>query len=161
VQFLRALSPATVLAVDVNPARLTFARELGAQSTLAGVGPSTAGELREATGGEGAEVVLDFVGVDATIATAVASVRPTGAFALVGAGGGTLRKPWYGGLPREAEVFTFQGSTVADAHEVVALADAGLVRSEVEVFAFDRVAEAYGRLEAGELRGRAVVTPEP
>ena len=79
---------------------------------------------------------------------------------LVVAAGGTLRKPWYGGLPREAEVFTFQGSTVADAHEVVALAEAGLVRSEVEVFGFDRVAEAYERLEAGELRGRAVVTPE-
>jgi propanol-preferring alcohol dehydrogenase len=99
------------------------------------------------------------VGTDATIAAGLAVVRPYGAFGLVGAAGGTLRRPWFGGLPRDADVFTFQGSSIADVTSVVALAEAGRIRSEVEVFPLARVADAYAALEAGALRGRAVVTP--
>jgi alcohol dehydrogenase, propanol-preferring len=163
VQLLRALSPARVIAVDTNPARLTVATELGAHRVLAGVdGPAglqTAAALRDATAGEGAHAVLDFVGVDATIAAGLASVRSFGAMALVGAGGGTLARPWFGNLPRDAEVFTFQGSAIADAQEVVRLAEAGVVRSEVDLFTLDQVPWAYHRLDRGDLRGRAVVMP--
>ena len=35
--------------------------------------------------------------------------RPYGAFGLVGAGGGTFAGPWFGGLPRDAEVFIVPG----------------------------------------------------
>ncbi|CAN5824978.1 NAD(P)-dependent alcohol dehydrogenase [soil metagenome] len=160
VQILRALSPATVVAVDTNPTRLELARQLGAHHALAGVGDTTTDDVRALTDGEGADAVLDFVGIDQSIQAGVAAVRRSGVFALVGAAGGTLRKPWYGHLPREADIFTFQGSDIADAHEVIALAEAGLVHSEVDVFAFDRVAEAYEALAAGTLRGRAVVTPD-
>ena len=86
-------------------------------------------------------------------------MRPTGAFALIGTGGGTFRWPWYGGLPREAEIFTFQGSTIAHAQAVIALAEAGLIRNEVDLFSMEQVVEAYEKLDRGELRGRAVVTP--
>ncbi|MBL7495158.1 alcohol dehydrogenase catalytic domain-containing protein [Frankia sp. CNm7] len=164
IQHLKACSPARVVAVDTSKARLVVARELGADDTVVGVGgePGEAGKvaglLREASGG-GAAAVLDFVGTDATIAAGIGAVRPTGAFGLVGSGGGTLRAPWYGGLPREAEVFTFQGSTIADARAVVALAAAGRIRSLVEVFTLDTVADAYRALDEGALRGRAVVTP--
>jgi propanol-preferring alcohol dehydrogenase len=160
VQLLRALSPARVVAVDTNPARLRLASELGAHDLVVGVDGDTAGTLRELTGGAGADVVLDLVGVDATVATGLSVVRSFGAFGLVGAGGGTFRRPWFGGLPRDAEVFTFQGSSIADAHEVVRLAEAGLVTSEVDTFGWDEVDDAYDQLAHGRLRGRAVVTPQ-
>ncbi len=150
VQLLRALTPARVVAVDTNPARLDLARELGADDVaddIAAVG--------------GAEVVLDFVGIDATIAAGLAAVRPYGAYGLVGANGGTFRRPWFGGLPRDAEVFTFQGSSIADVHAVVSLAEAGVIRSDVDTYPLSRVADAYAAMERGELRGRAVVTPDP
>ncbi|WP_026411825.1 zinc-binding dehydrogenase [Actinomadura oligospora] len=159
VQFLRALSGARVVAVDANPARLDLARELGADDAVPGVDDATAARIAELTGGRGADAVLDFVGVDVTIAAGVAMVRPAGAFGLVGASGGRLRAPWFGGLPRDGEVFTFQGSSIADVHEVVALAERGVVRNDVEVFPLDRVEEAYARLDKGDLRGRAVVQP--
>jgi propanol-preferring alcohol dehydrogenase len=149
VQLLRALTPARVVAVDTNPARLAVARDLGAHDVadhVRAVGP--------------VDVVLDFVGVDDTIAGALAAVQPYGAYGLVGAAGGTLRRPWYGGLPRDADVFTFQGSSLADVHAMVGLAEAGLVRSDVDRFPLSRVADAYAALESGELRGRAVVTPD-
>jgi len=160
VQYLRVLSPARVVAVDLNPARLAIARELGAHEVLAGVSASTTEDIRTLTDGEGAQAVLDFVGIDASIAAGLAALRKAGVFALVGAGGGTLQQPWFYALPHEAEIFTHQGGTISDTHEAIALAEAGLVRSEIEVFPMSRVAEAYEKLDRGELRGRAVVVPE-
>ncbi len=149
VQLLRALTPARVVAVDTNPARRDLARDLGAHDVAGDVG-----EVGDA------EVVLDIVGTDGTIAAGLAAVRPYGAFGLVGAAGGTLRRPWFGTLPRDAEVFTFQGSSLADVQAVVALAAAGRVRSDVDRYPLSRVADAYAALARGELRGRAVVTPD-
>jgi propanol-preferring alcohol dehydrogenase len=149
VQLLRALTPARVIAVDTNPARLDMARDLGADDVAEDV--AALGRV---------EVVLDFVGIDDTIAAGLAAVRPYGAFGLVGADGGTFRRPWFGGLPRDAEVFTFQGSSIADVHAVVTLAEAGLIRSTVDIYPLSRVAEAYAAMAHGELRGRAVVVPD-
>ena len=73
--------------------------------------------------------------------------------------GGTLRRPWFGGLPREATVTAVQGSTLADARAVIDLAAAGRVRVDVERFTLADVGEAYAALAAGRLRGRAVVIP--
>ncbi|HEX5945640.1 MAG TPA: alcohol dehydrogenase catalytic domain-containing protein [Acidimicrobiales bacterium] len=159
VQLLRALTPARVVAVDTNPDRRALALDLGAHEVIEDVGALGAG--RDAARGLGAvEVVLDFVGIDATIAGGLAAVRPYGAYGLVGSAGGTLRRPWFGTLPRDADVFTFQGSSLADVHAVVALAEAGLVRSDVDVFPLSRVGEAYAALDSGTVRGRAVVTPD-
>ncbi|MFC4906704.1 alcohol dehydrogenase catalytic domain-containing protein [Actinomadura gamaensis] len=159
VQFLRALGGARVVAIDTNPARLDHARELGADDALPGVDGGTAARVAELTGGRGADAVLDFVGADATIAAGVAMVGPAGAFGLVGAAGGGLRAPWSGTLPRDGEVFAFQGSSIADVREVVALAERGAIRNDVEVFPLDRVEDAYAALDKGSLRGRAVVRP--
>jgi alcohol dehydrogenase, propanol-preferring len=159
VQFVKAMSPARVVAVDVHQSRLDYARELGADETMTGVDANTVGHLREITGGEGAEVVLDFVGIDDTIATGLGATRSGGAFGLVGAAAGTFKGAWMSGLPKDAQVFTFQGSCISDQQAVMALAESGLIRSDVDVFPLDRVAEAYEALDTGQLRGRAVVTP--
>jgi propanol-preferring alcohol dehydrogenase len=161
VQFLRVLSPATVTVVDANPARLAYAIELGAHHTVEGVDPLTTRSLREITGSKGADAVLDFVGIDSTIAAGLSSVRTLGSFGLVGAGGGSLNQPLMGSLPRGGEMFTFQGGCISDIIDVISLVESGLVRNDVELFTFDRVAEAYEKMEHGELRGRAVVVPSP
>jgi propanol-preferring alcohol dehydrogenase len=116
----------------------------------------TAAAVRELTDGAGAEVVLDFVGTDATARTALKCARAMGAVALVGAGGGTAQVGW-GRVPLECEVFVPMGATLADLHEVVALAGSGALRMDVEVFPFERAPEAYERFASGELQARAVV----
>ncbi|MEB4615874.1 hypothetical protein, partial [Leucobacter sp. M11] len=65
---------------------------------------------------------------------------------------------WFGDLPRDGEVFTFQGSSLRDLRGVFALAQRGLLQSPIETFAFERIEEAYARLVEGSLSGRAVVT---
>ncbi|MEH1127763.1 alcohol dehydrogenase catalytic domain-containing protein [Micromonospora sp. CPCC 206061] len=146
VQFLRALTAARVVAVDTNPDRLAYATDVGAHETRSAM-----------DGLRSLDAVLDFVGTDATIAAGVAAVRAGGAFGLVGSAGGRLEKGWFGALPRDGEVYTFQGSTIADARDVVALATAGQVRVEVEQYPFDEVAAAYAAVAAGTLKSRAVV----
>lgn len=157
IQFLRRLTGARVIAVDVAEARLGMARELGAHETLLS-DDGTAAAVRALTGGEGAHVVLDFVGTDATMPMALASARTMGAVAFVGAGGGTARVGW-GATPLECDVFVPMAATIADLHDVVALAEGGDVRIDVELFPLERAAEAYEAFRRGELRGRAVVTP--
>jgi propanol-preferring alcohol dehydrogenase len=158
IQLLRAMSTARVIAVDTNPARLDIARELGADDALAGVDTSTVPQLLELTAGRGPNAVLDFVGIDATIDASLAAVRKLGAYALVGAGGGKLNRPWFGAT-KEADVICFQGSNISDARDVLALAEDGRLRSEIDEFPLDRVGDAYDALEQGTLRGRAVVIP--
>jgi alcohol dehydrogenase, propanol-preferring len=153
VQLLRALTPARVVGVDTNPARRALALELGAHGAVEDVPAATT-----LIGGP-ADAVLDIVGTDATIAAGLAAVAPYGAFGLVGAGGGSFGGPWFGGLPRDAEVFTFQGSSIADVHAVVELAEAGRITSAVDRYPLARVADAYAAMDAGTLTGRAVVLP--
>jgi alcohol dehydrogenase, propanol-preferring len=70
IQFLRALSPATVIAVDQSEHRRTVAATLGAHHVLDGVDKGTTAALRDLTGGRGVDAVIDFVGIDHSITPA-------------------------------------------------------------------------------------------
>lgn len=159
VQILAALSDARIVAVDVDRARLDRARALGAHLGVEGVDEATRASVAEALGSDPVDGVIDLVGTDATLGFGADVLAPGGAWAVVGAGGGTLRRPWFGGLPRDAEVFTFQGSDLADLRDVVQLAADGRVTVHVETFALDDADDAYERLARGALQGRAVVCP--
>lgn len=157
VQWLRLLSGARVVAVDVSEQRLALARSLGAHETVPG-GDGGAGRLGALLGPDRAAGVFDFVGTDDTAALALGAAATMGAVALVGAGGGTAAVRWLG-VPFECDVFIPQAATIADLHEVVALAETGAVRVEVEQFGFADAPEAYRRFRVGELTSRAVVLP--
>lgn len=157
IQFLRALGPVTVIAVDQNPHRRSIASELGAHHVLDGVDDTTAATLRSMTDGQGVDAVIDFVGIDTSITAGITALAKGGAFAMVGSGGGTFPRPWYGGLPRNAEIFTFQGGCISDTRDVLELAGSGLIRVDVDRFSFDEIELAYQRMEAGELTGRAII----
>jgi propanol-preferring alcohol dehydrogenase len=159
VQYLKLLSAARIIAVDASQPRLEAAASFGADVTLLS-GPDLTEQVREVTHGRGADAVLDFVGSDATMATALAMSRPLGVLALVGAGGGTAPISWQT-VARECDVFIPQGGTSADLHEVVRLAELGLLAMPSEVFSFTEVDEAYRRLRDGTLSGRAIVTAPP
>jgi propanol-preferring alcohol dehydrogenase len=156
VQYLRLLSGVTVVAVDVVPHRLEIARELGAEHIF-GPDDDVPAQVRDLTAGQGAAGVFDFVAVDETARVALSCARAHGAIALVGAGGGTAPVTW-GSPPPECEVFTTMGATIADLREVVALAEQGRLRIDIETFPFDKTREAYEYFRVGRSRGRVVVT---
>lgn len=155
VQWLRLLTGARIVAVDARPERLEAARRLGAAEVLA-AGEKLSRRLAEVVGPDGADAVLDFVGDDATLRAAMRNAAPLGSIALVGQGFGTAQVRW-GALPHDCDLFIPQGATIAELHDVIALARTGQVEIEVEPFAFDDVEAAYARLRAATLNGRAVV----
>ncbi len=162
VQLLRATTAARVVAVDTDPGRLALAREHGADEAVA-AGPETPAELLAATGGRGADAVLDFVGSDATLELAGAVVATEGHICIVGLARGTLpvvaAPPGRHAQPWGAVVSRPYGGTRPELHDVVALARAGRIAPAVESFPLDEASAVFGRLEAGTIRGRAVLVP--
>lgn len=159
VQLLRALSGARVIAADPDPVRRELGARLGAHEVVDGVRRGTAREIGGLVGPAGADAVIDLVGTDDTIGCAVRVAGVGASIGIVGAAGGTLARPWYGTLPRDGEVFTFQGSDLADARAVLDLAAAGRLEVPTVRYALDDVAQAYEALQAGSLAGRLVVVP--
>ena len=157
VQILAAMTAATVIAVDARQPGLDLALSLGASHGVL-AGDQAAEEIRSLTGGVGAEVVLDLVGVDATLALAQAVCRPMGDLTLVGIGGGSAPFGFFS-MPYEASMQSTYWGSLPELVEVIALAQRGLLRSHVERFPLDRAVEAYEALARGEVQGRAVIVP--
>jgi propanol-preferring alcohol dehydrogenase len=158
VQWLRLLSPARIIAIDARPERLQVAATLGATETLT-AGEGLSRRMREAVGADGADAVLDFVGSDQTMNAAIRNAATLGSVAIVGQGFGTAQIR-FGQLAHDCDVFIPQGATIAELAEVIAHAEAGELSIEIEPFGFDQTPEAYARLRAGTLAGRAVVVPD-
>ena len=158
LQYLRLVpeheSDLTVAVQELSASRLERATELGADLALLDPAPEV---LRTALGGA-ADVVLDFVGTDATLTQAAAVVAPDGLVVLVGEAGGTLsfgfERP-----PVEAWLTTVAWGSLDDLRAVVRLAEDGLLRWEVEPVPLADASAAHARLRADDVRGRLVLVP--
>lgn len=156
VQILKAVSPSRVIAIDIDDDRLEASRRLGADAAVR-TDERTADAVRELTGG-GADLVLDMVGADATLALGARALRAEGRLVIVGLASGSLPVSFFA-LPYGAEVATSYWGTLPELMEVLALARAGRIRVDVESFPLERVADAYAALRRGAVRGRAVIQP--
>ena len=156
IQFLKLLSPATVFAVDRAEGRLADARRYGADHSLISDDRS-AEAIMDLSGGRGADLVIDLVGTNATLALAAAVSRPHGRIVLVGLEGGTMEVGW-GRLATTCEFAISLGSTLSDLREVCQLAADGRLVIDYERFTLNNVETAFDRLRDGTLNGRAVIT---
>jgi propanol-preferring alcohol dehydrogenase len=157
VQILRATTGARIVAVDQRVEALALATSVGADHTLVS-GPDTAAEIRDLTTGRGADVVLDFVGVDATMATAVTCARQLGDVTVVGIGGGSFPFGFFS-LPYEVSLQTTYWGTRPELTEVLELAARGLLVPEVTTHPLEDAAAVYRALAEGAVEGRAVLVP--
>jgi len=158
LQFLRLLPAAgdeLVVGVrELDPERLERAAELGADVGLLAVTP----DLTLAGLGGPADVVLDFVGTDGTLAHAAEVVAPGGAIILVGEAGGHL--PFGFDSPTiEAWVTTVAWGSPDDLRQVVRLARRNRLHWITESVPLADAATAHARLRAGSVEGRLVLVP--
>lgn len=158
LQLLRLLPAAGddlwVAVREVSPDRIDRAARLGGD---AGVLDGDAEMTREALGGP-ADVVLDAVGTDETLALAATVVAPDGLVLLIGESGGRLAF----GFDRptiEAWLTTVAWGSHEDLRGVIALARRGRLEWEVEAVPLADVALAQDRLRAGNVDGRLVLVP--
>ncbi len=84
VQALRWAGAKRVIAVDLEPGRLSLARELGATDVIQSDRGDVAAEVAKLTGGAGADLAFEVVGISPTLQVAIGCVRKGGSVVLVG-----------------------------------------------------------------------------
>jgi len=157
IQSLKALTPATVVVVDPSAAALALARTLGADHTVAADGTQVQAVL-DLTGGEGAEVVIDFVGERGAQADAWAMTRRAGSHYVVGYGG-TLDVATIDIISTERNVIGNLVGTYNDLAELMVLAAQGKVTLHTRTYPLDQVNQAMDDLDTGRLQGRGILVP--
>ncbi|MDZ5622388.1 alcohol dehydrogenase catalytic domain-containing protein [Nocardioides bizhenqiangii] len=158
LQLLAGHDPACVVAVEPRRAARQLAMKLGADAVVPAVA-NAAAWLDGCDGGHGADVVLDFVGTQETLAVAGTLLAPGGRLVVVGSAGGCLEVGKSAGLERGWGVSAPFWGTRRDLTAVIRCAEAGRIRAEIETYRLDDVLTAYECLRAGRVQGRAVVVP--
>jgi len=157
VQCLRALTAAEVVAVDRDPEALKLASGIGAHHVVP-ADEQQVERVRGLTGGQGAEVVIDFVGEGDAPAAAFAMVRARGTYFVVGYGG-ELRVPTFALVLPEISVVGNAVGTHDDLRELMALAATGAVPVHTRTYPLEAFADAMADLEEGRMHGRGVLVP--
>ncbi|MFF2486228.1 NAD(P)-dependent alcohol dehydrogenase [Microbacterium sp. NPDC058062] len=158
VQFLKMLTPSTVIVVDNDPHKRELALELGADVVVDPSAESATRTIWDATDARGAAAVIDFVGVDATLATAAAVVGRQGIVVVVGLGGGSVRYSFFG-LAQGATLTSSSWGSRNELEEVLTFAQKGDLVSHIERFPLAAINDVFGRLHHGDIVGRAVLIP--
>jgi alcohol dehydrogenase, propanol-preferring len=158
IQILRALSVATtIVAADTATDKLETAKRLGADEALLS-GDQTVTRIKDMTRQQGAQLVLDMVGVDPTLRMAAEMARVLGHLTIVGLGGGALPVSFLS-PPHECSVASPYWGSIPELMEVITLAQQQKIKLLVEHFPLERANEAYQLLHDGKIHGRAVITP--
>ncbi|GAA4839399.1 NAD(P)-dependent alcohol dehydrogenase [Actinomycetospora corticicola] len=156
IGLLRALGPATVVAVDTREEALGLARECGADVAVL---PGDAAAAVAGAGGHGADVVFDFAGAQSSLDLAVSLLRTAGELVVVGSGGGALTVSKPGVLPSGAVVrVPFWGSR-PELEAVVGVARGGALTPRTTIYPLTDADRAFDDLRGGRLLGRAVLVP--
>ncbi len=157
VQCLAALTATRIIVVDRNPDALKLAEQLGARHTVVADGRHVAA-VKDLTGGNGAEVVLDFVAEQGAEMDGWNMTAPAGSYFVIGYGG-TLEIPTLDIISTERNIIGNIVGTYNELAELMALAQAGKVTLHTRTYPLDAAVEALSDLDAGRVRGRAILVP--
>jgi len=157
IQCLKALTATTIVVVDRNPDALALATKLGADHTVVADG-SQVQTVQEMTGGKGADVVLDFVAEQGAEQDGFAMTRPAGSYYVIGYGG-TLTIPTLDVISTERNIVGNIVGTYNELVELMVLAEAGKVTLHTKTYPLDAAQDALRDLDAGLVRGRAILVP--
>ncbi|MGY4650641.1 S-(hydroxymethyl)mycothiol dehydrogenase [Mycobacterium sp. URHB0021] len=161
----RLAGAGTIIAVDRDPRKLEWARELGATHTVDATETDTVEAVRELTGGFGVDVVIDAVGRPETWRQAFYARDLAGTVVLVGvptpderlemplvdlfSRGGSLKSSWYGDCLPERDF-----PTLVDLYRQGRLP---LDRFVSERIKLDEVEDAFHTMHAGAVLRSVVV----
>jgi zinc-binding alcohol dehydrogenase/oxidoreductase len=156
-QIAKAMGARTIV-TSSSDEKLERARELGAEATVNHASGDVTAAVREATGGHGADVIVEHVGKD-TWKTSLQVAAPAARIAVCGATSGPnppaqLHRIWWKQL-------TIYGSTMGTredfegAYELVASGKAKPIIDRV--FRLEQAAEAHEHLEQGRQLGKVVL----
>ncbi len=154
------LNGATVAVTSSSDAKLDQARELGADITINyRTTPDWAAALMAATGGRGADIIVETGGI-ATLSQSIAAAAVNGRIVVIGALAGAADS-----IPNFSTIIgknlalkgITEGSRAMLAELVRAVAAGGLVPVIDRVFGFDEAPAAYAYLKSGAHLGKVMM----
>jgi propanol-preferring alcohol dehydrogenase len=147
---------AIVTAIDVTDEKLARAKELGASVTLNSGASNVVKEIRRA-GGVHAALVASAA--KAAYDTAFRCVRPTGSLLVVGLPSEPICFPAIQMAALEVHIQASSVGTRDDIKELLAMAAAGKIHSQITTRPLAEANEVLAELREGSVSGRIVLTP--
>ena len=148
----RLLGAKTIVAVDVSEGALRRAEEAGVDATVDARSDDARKLIRKAAGGDGPELIIEYVGRKTSVELALAAVGRSGRVVVGGVGFETpALPPLISFVGREITVLGSMGYTRAELERVVSLAASGeldLSRSITARYPLGRAEEALADLAA-------------
>ena len=167
VQVARRCGARTIAVVSTGH-KAEIAREAGADEVLIAPGPDLADRVRELTGGVGADVVYDGVGL-ATFRQSMAAVRPRGTLVLFGQASGAVppfdtleiaERSIFLTRPRLRPHVDTRHQLARRSGELFGWVGAGAVDVRVDrVLPLAEAAAAHAYLESGQTTGKVLLRP--
>jgi NAD+-dependent secondary alcohol dehydrogenase Adh1 len=157
IQVLKAMTAGRLVVIDRNPDAVKLALSIGADHGVVADG-SHVDQVLELTRGQGAEVVLDFVGEGGSTSEGVRMLRRAGDYHVVGYGE-NIDVPTIDIISTEMNIVGNLVGSYNDLAELMVLAAHGDVHLHTVKYALDDFQSAIDDLDAGRIRGRAILTP--
>jgi threonine dehydrogenase-like Zn-dependent dehydrogenase len=159
----RKLGAERIIGIDVVPARMQLARDLGLCDEVLASGPDNVAEVRSLTGGRGVERAVDCSANEAARATAIRATRKWGRIVFLGEGGRVEFQPSPDIIHDQKTIY---GSWVTSTWLMEELVER-LVRWKLHPadlvthrFPLDRVGDAYSLMASGNCGKVAVCFDE-
>ncbi len=141
----RLYGPSKVIAVDLDNARLTRAKDFGATDTVNSADPDWKKKIIALTDGQGVDVAIEAVGIPATFTMATQIVRPGGNVANIGVHGKpvdlALHELWISNI--NVSMGLVSTNTLEMLLKLVAEHKLPVEKFVTHTFSFDQILEAY------------------
>jgi NAD+-dependent secondary alcohol dehydrogenase Adh1 len=157
IQVMAALSPAEIVVVDRHPDAVKLALSIGAHHGVVADGDHVEAVLG-LTGGNGAEQVIDFVGEGGSTAEGIRMTRRAGDYHVVGYGE-NIDVPTIDIISTEITIVGNLVGSYNDLVELMALVAQEKVTLHTAKYALEDFQSALDDLDAGRVRGRAILVP--
>ncbi|MBF4997398.1 NAD(P)-dependent alcohol dehydrogenase [Nocardia aobensis] len=157
IQVLKAISGVTVVVLDRNPDAVALAEQIGADRGIVADGTHVQ-QVLDLTAGHGAEAVIDFVGEGGATREGIAMLRRAGNYYVVGYGE-NIDVPTIDVISTEINFIGNLVGSYNDLRELMTLAAQGKVTLHTTKYPLESFQQALDDLDAGRVRGRAILVP--
>lgn len=142
LQAVRASGASRIIMCDLDDSRLAVAKRMGADEVLNSGTQDVPERVRAMTGGQGADLAFDAVGLEPTIRSAIYSLRKGGCVVAIGNIGQEIKFPLQYCITRQIRV---QGSCASSGEYDVCLAMIASKKLDMTPFLQDRMPLEQGK----------------
>jgi alcohol dehydrogenase, propanol-preferring len=159
IQYLKLLSPTSVITIVRSNDKAKLAKELGSDYVINTKDEDAVTGVNKITGNRGVDAVLDIVASTDTLEAGIACLKKRGTLAVLGLMGKSFNFPVVESVINELSVIGSLWGNYNELTEVISLARANKLKTIVNPYRLADVNKAIENLESGKIHGRAILVP--